>query len=128
MVLYLTESLSREGVSRGFAAENVTKDSEVDFTTGAQRRRGKPMRYLMRCRTNRKAGSFIVETKSLFSLVPLCPCGEPVLACTRCAPIPPHPQIRSDKRLQIAINHAVHITYFSLRAVIFNQAVRLQNV
>jgi len=41
MVLYLTESLSREGVSRGFAAENVTKDSEVDFTTGAQRHRGK---------------------------------------------------------------------------------------
>src|SRR5882672_9224786 len=40
----------------------------------------------------------------------------------------PHPQISLHKRPQISIQHAIHVAYFQLGAVILDQAIGLHNV
>src|ERR1700686_3970755 len=39
-----------------------------------------------------------------------------------------HAQVRPDERLQVSVQHAVHIAYFQFRAVVLNQPVGLQHV
>ena len=39
-----------------------------------------------------------------------------------------HSQIGLDKRLQIAIQHAIHVTDLQFRAMVFDEAIGLQHV